>query len=393
MTMGCSVVIARSTRAVEIGVLGSPQGLAQILAGFGAVLGDRLHDGVGEDQLQLGDVLHEVAHVVVGGIRDDVLGGPDLDDATVLHDRDTGPEADRFIQIVGDEQGGLVQLLGELEELVLQLAPDQGIEGAEGLVHEEHVGVRGERAREPHPLLHAAGELGRKTVLEAVETDHREHALGDLPAAQLRLAPDLQRIGHVVAHRAVRKERHVLKDHADLPRAHIAERRFREAQHVLAEQGDGAGGRLDQTVDVAYQGRLAAPRQAHDAEDLAAPHVEGDVRDADHGIETLEDLRLAEVVAANLVHDLLGPVAEDLPHAFEHDCGSVHGVSCSPPQEMRRAGSGRSAGGQSGDGSPAGPAAREGEPGGTKRGAAPACRASVPRLILGPLRPRLPGTG
>ena len=221
----------------------------------------------------------------------------------------------------------LCQLLRELEELILQLAADQGIEGAEGLVHQEHVGVRGERAGESHPLLHAAGQLGGEAVLEAVELDHGEHALGDLPATQLRLAADLQRIGHVVSHRAVREEGHVLKDHADLPRPDIAKLGFRKAEHILSEQGDGARGRLYQPVDVTHQGRLAASRQAHDAEDLAALDVEGDVGDPDHGIEALEDFRLAEIVAANLVHDLLGSVAEDLPDTFEHDCGRVHDVS------------------------------------------------------------------
>ena len=314
---------------VEVGVLGGPQGLTQVLAGFRPVLRDRLHDRMGEDQLELGDVLHEVAHVVVGGMSDDILGRPDLDDAPVLHDRDAGPQPDGLVQIVGDEEGRLVQLLGELEELVLQLTADQGIEGAEGLVHQEHIGIRGECAGEPHPLLHAAGQLGGKAVLVAVELDHGEHALGDLPAAELRLAADLQRIGHVVPYRAVREEGHVLEDHADLPRPDITQFGLRKTEHVLAEQGDGARGRLDQPVDVAHQGRLAAPRQAHDAEDFAAPDIKGDIRDPYDGVETLQDFRLAEIVAANLVHDLLGSIAEDFPYAFEHDCGRIHGASLS----------------------------------------------------------------
>ena len=112
---------------------------------------------MGEHQLELRYVLDEVAHVVVGGIGDDIFGRPDLDDAAVLHDCDSGPESDGFIQIVSDEQGRLVQVLGELEKLVLQLAADQRIEGAERLVHQEHVGIRRERASESDPLLHASG--------------------------------------------------------------------------------------------------------------------------------------------------------------------------------------------------------------------------------------------
>ena len=133
----------------------------------------------------------------------------------------------------------------------------------------------------------------------------------------------------------------MLKHHADLPGTDVAELRFRKTQHVLAEQSYGAGGRLDQPVDVAHQGRLAAPRQAHDAEDFAASDVEGNVRDTDDGVETLEDVRFAEAVATNLIHDFFGAVAEDLPDAFENDCGRVHGVLRSPSGEIRCAGPGR----------------------------------------------------
>lgn len=53
----------------------------------------------------------------------------------------------------------LPSLLWRLDELLLHLAADQRVEGREGLVHEQHVGVGGQGAGEAHTLAHAAREL------------------------------------------------------------------------------------------------------------------------------------------------------------------------------------------------------------------------------------------
>ena len=58
---------------------------------------------------------------------------------------------------MADEHDRLVQPLLQLEQVVLQLVADQGIQGGERLVHEQDVGVGGEGAGEADPLLHAAG--------------------------------------------------------------------------------------------------------------------------------------------------------------------------------------------------------------------------------------------
>ena len=194
-----------------------------------------------------------------------------------------------------------------------------GSSAEKGSSHEQDLGVRGQRPGEPDPLLHPAGQLAREAVLVAVEVDEAQAALGDLPALRLRLALHLQRKRDVVAHRAVRKQRHVLEHHADVGGAQLPQLPLAQRQHVPAQDLDATGGRFDQPVDVAHHGGLARARQPHDAEDLAARDLERAIRDADHASEPLQHLRLGEAVAGDRPHRFVDPRAEDLPHAVQLD--------------------------------------------------------------------------
>ena len=80
---------------------------------------------------------------------------------------------------MGDEEGGLVHRFGEFEELVLQPAPDQRIEGRERLVHEQDVGIRRHGAGEADALLHAARKLVGAPVAIALQMDKSDDAVGD----------------------------------------------------------------------------------------------------------------------------------------------------------------------------------------------------------------------
>ena len=63
--------------------------------------------------------------------------------------------------VVGDEQDREVPLAPEPFGLVVEQVAGHGVEGAEGLVHEEDVGVLGEGPNQGDPLAHAARELVR----------------------------------------------------------------------------------------------------------------------------------------------------------------------------------------------------------------------------------------
>ena len=64
---------------------------------------------------------------------------------------------------------------GPALELVVEQVAGHRVERPERLVHQQDVGVLGERARQRHALAHAAGQLVRPLVGEAVEV-HRARA-------------------------------------------------------------------------------------------------------------------------------------------------------------------------------------------------------------------------
>ena len=80
-----------------------------------------------------------------------------------------------------------------------QLLADLGVERAEGLVEQQHLGLVRQRARDRDALLLAAGELGRQALVHALERDELQqllapgHALGAAScaarAARIRCCP------------------------------------------------------------------------------------------------------------------------------------------------------------------------------------------------------------
>src|SRR6185436_10055038 len=99
-------------------------------------------------------------------------------------------------------------------------------ERAERFVHQDERRIEHERACHRDALLLAARQLMRLTLVEAFEFDHLQRPLNALPDLVLRLAPDLEREGEVLADRHVREERVILEDEAKsaLMRRRIGER-------------------------------------------------------------------------------------------------------------------------------------------------------------------------
>ncbi len=155
----------------------------------------------------------------------------------------------------------LILLRPDVEHLGAQALGGEGVDLAERLVHEEHLGLDGEGARHADALLHAAGELARVGLLEAGEADHGEDladalgALGRVDAAGLEDDVDVLGDGHP------RVEREALEDDGD---AGV------QARERLAVVEDLALGRLDEAGEDAEDGRFAAARRAEQGDDLAA---------------------------------------------------------------------------------------------------------------------------
>src|SRR5215210_3343158 len=102
---------------------------------------------------------------VRGRVGQDVLRGVVLgEDAALLEDGDLVAHLYGLVDVVGDEDDGLLYVLLDVEELVLEPVAGDRVDGPERLVHEHDRWVGREGPRNPDALLLAAGELRRVTV-------------------------------------------------------------------------------------------------------------------------------------------------------------------------------------------------------------------------------------
>ena len=72
----------------------------------------------------------------------------------------------RFLDAVGDEDDGLLLVSQQLEQLFLKLSARLLVDRRKRLIHQDNVGIDGQRASKPDPLAHTARELVRVTRLE-----------------------------------------------------------------------------------------------------------------------------------------------------------------------------------------------------------------------------------
>ena len=74
-----------------------------------------------------------------------------------------------LLLVVGHEDGGHVHLVVEPAQPCAQLLAHRGVERAERLVEQQHLGLDRQRPRERHALALPARELGRDSGLQAVQ--------------------------------------------------------------------------------------------------------------------------------------------------------------------------------------------------------------------------------
>jgi len=68
---------------------------------------------------------------------------------------------DRLIDIVGNKNNCFALGFPDAQQFATHDEAGDGVEGAEGFIEKEHVGVDGKSPRYFEPLLHAAGECRR----------------------------------------------------------------------------------------------------------------------------------------------------------------------------------------------------------------------------------------
>ena len=151
-----------------------------------------------------------------GDVDDELLGHP-AGPAGEHHDAVAEPGG--LAHVVGDEQDRAAGLLPDALELVVHDVAGHGVEGAEGLVHEEHLALLGQGPGQGDPLAHAAGELVGLAVGEAAELDEVEQLGGAAPALGLGDAAELERQLDVATDAEPGEQRRVLEHDGRAARA------------------------------------------------------------------------------------------------------------------------------------------------------------------------------
>ena len=116
----------------------------------------------------------------------ELLRPGDLDDRAEVHDGDPVGDMPDDRQVVGDEEEGEVELVLQVLEQVDDLGLDRDVEGGNGLVGDDEVGIQRQRAGEADPLALAARELVR---IARGRIGRQADDLEQLANAPRRLAP------------------------------------------------------------------------------------------------------------------------------------------------------------------------------------------------------------
>ena len=175
------------------------------------------------------------------------------------------------------------------------------VERAERLVHQQHRGIDGERARNADALFHAAGELMRAALLRIGEADQLEIFFRGVAQGTAAHALHFQAEHHVLQGIEPGQQFGVLEHHAAVVTA---------AMHFAPVHRDAAAiGRIEPHGD-AQRGGLAAAGRPDQRHDLAVAHLET------HAVQRLHVMQFAvhadrkalgDVEESNLTHS--GPPA------------------------------------------------------------------------------------
>ena len=96
----------------------------------------------------------------------------------------------------------------DARDLRLQRRTGDRIQRAERFVHQQHLGIGGQRARYPHPLLLPAGQLMRVAAAKQIRLQMQQLQQFGHPIANAHARPfqQLRHGGDVLLHRPVREQ-------------------------------------------------------------------------------------------------------------------------------------------------------------------------------------------
>ena len=166
----------------------------------------------------------EGQHELVGRVVVHVRRRAHLLEAAVVDDGQAVGHLHGLLLVVGDQHRRHGQRVVQVAQPQAQLRAHLGVEGAEGLVEQQHLGLDGQGAGQGHALALAARELGRVALAEVGQAHQLEQLVHPGLDLGLGAVADLEAEGHVAPHREVAERRVVLEAEAD---AAAARRRVR----------------------------------------------------------------------------------------------------------------------------------------------------------------------
>ena len=175
----------------------------------------RLHAPAAAGAAQFVDVAEELRGERRCRMRVQVFRGTTLEQTPAPQQRDAIAHADRFVRIVGDDDRGRARVAKEADCVLPHSIAKPVVQARERLVHQQHLRIRGERARERDALAFAARQHVRIAIGVKRETDAIEQRANG--AIGLRAAPVPEAERHVRRNSQVGKQRVVLEDHANAP--------------------------------------------------------------------------------------------------------------------------------------------------------------------------------
>ncbi|MNM93028.1 hypothetical protein D3C81_1053890 [compost metagenome] len=208
---------------------------------------------------------------LTGGITLTEVEAQALDDLPRVRcqQNQVGGEEYGFFDVVGNQEHRLGGALPDLQQQLLHLLAGEGVEGAEGFVHQQHARVGSERAGQADTLLLAARELPDAALFKTAKIDQCEH----FPGASFAFVPgntgQLQAEADVGQHVLPGQQRVVLEHHAAL-----GARAF--DRHAV--EGDAPGAGFDETGNQVQQRSLATAGRAEGDQQLPGPQAQGDIR-------------------------------------------------------------------------------------------------------------------
>ena len=189
-------------------------------------------------------------------------------------------------EVVRDEDQREIERANEVGEEVEDLRLDGDVEGGDGFVGDDDLGVEGEGAGDGDALTLSAGELVRVFLHVARGQAHLAHELGDAGGdlGRRTYAVDEQRLGEgrEDRHAWIKRGERILEDHLQVA-ADAGEIGGGAGGEVFAFKDDGAGGGRDQLHDRATEGGFARAGFSDEADDLSALHGEAHAIDGADG--------------------------------------------------------------------------------------------------------------